>query len=64
MKQYKKNVFVRLWGMPVVLFILTLAGLILCLVKEGVWDVLAWIALALPMVLILKYLYWQKNKEK
>ncbi|MEC5146068.1 Lipoprotein [Chitinophaga sp. 180180018-2] len=60
MQQDKRKILVRLWEMPVLLFILTLAGLIICLVYEGIWDILSWITLAIPIVLIMKYLYWPR----
>lgn len=39
-----------LWGMPVLLALLTMAGLVGALVGDGVWDDAAAFALAAPVV--------------
>jgi hypothetical protein len=43
--------FVRLWGMPIVLAILTAVGLIAALLGDGVLDVVSAIALGIPVLL-------------
>ena len=40
--------FRHVWAMPIVLAVLTLAGLVVGLLEDGVWDVVATAALALP----------------
>ena len=60
MQPHKRKAAIRLWGKPVLLFVLILAGLIVCLLKEGIWDVFAWMALLIPVILIIKYSYWPK----
>ena len=42
--------FMRLWGAPIVLAALTIAGLISALVGDGVWDYLSAVALAVPVL--------------
>ncbi|MFS2002422.1 hypothetical protein ACEN9F_02250 [Duganella sp. CT11-25] len=37
--------FVRLWGAPIVLAILTVIGLLSALLGDGVWDALSAVAL-------------------
>ena len=41
--------FMRLWGMPIVLALLTTIGLILALLGDGVWDGLSALALGTPV---------------
>ena len=43
-----KSSFRHVWAMPIVLGVLTLAGLVVGLLEDGVWDVIATAALALP----------------
>lgn len=45
--------FVRMWGAPIVLAILTLIGLISALVGDGVWDHVSALALGVPVLLCL-----------
>lgn len=43
--------FLRLWGMPILLGILTTIGLIAALLGDGVWDAVSGVALGLPVLL-------------
>ncbi|HWV65661.1 hypothetical protein [Chitinophaga sp.] len=58
----KNNPFIRLWGKPLLIALLSLAGLIAALVGDGVWDVFSWIALALPVIIIIRRYYFQRNE--
>jgi uncharacterized protein YqfA (UPF0365 family) len=42
--------FLRLWGAPIVLAVLTIIGLISALVGDGVWDYLSAVALGVPVL--------------
>ena len=42
--------FMRLWGAPIALAILTIIGLISALVGDGVWDYLSAVALGMPVL--------------
>ncbi|WP_374303388.1 hypothetical protein [Ferrovibrio sp.] len=50
-----KSAFLRLWGMPILLGILSGIGLISALVADGVGDVLSWLILGLLVVLMAWY---------
>jgi hypothetical protein len=43
--------FLRLWGIPIVLAILTTVGLLAALLGDGVWDAVSGVALAIPVLL-------------
>jgi hypothetical protein len=47
--------FLRLWGMPLVLVILILFGLLAALLGTGIWHPLSWMALSVPMLTIAWY---------
>lgn len=51
-----KKIF-RLWGMPVLLAVLSLYGLISALIRRGIWDVLACVTLIIPILIIMKHYY-------
>ena len=45
--------FLRLWGAPIAIALLTLIGLVSALVGDGVWDHVSAIALGVPVALCL-----------
>ncbi len=47
----------KLWGWPLMLAVLTIFGLLSALLGQGgLWWVLSWIALAIPLAVIVYYL--------
>ncbi|WP_338761946.1 hypothetical protein [Massilia sp. METH4] len=42
--------FLRLWGVPIMLAILTAIGLVAALLGDGVWDAVSGVALGLPVL--------------
>jgi hypothetical protein len=40
----------QIWGMPIVLGLLTVVGLLVALVGDGVWDLVSVAALAMPVL--------------
>lgn len=50
------NSFWHIWKHPVLLGSLSLGGLISALVGDFLWDMLSWIALSVPLVVIGKYI--------
>ncbi|MDR0262862.1 MAG: hypothetical protein LBJ04_06515 [Sphingobacterium sp.] len=52
-----KNNFLKLWGMPMLLAVLSLFGLIAALLGDGLWDYLGWLALSVPLFLVIRHYY-------
>lgn len=50
-----KSPFLRLWGMPILLGILSGIGLVAALVADGWGDMLSWLTLGLLVVLMAWY---------
>jgi Fe2+ transport system protein B len=48
-----KRPFLRMWGAPIALALLTIIGLISALVGDGVWDHVSAVALGVPVLLCL-----------
>ncbi len=44
--------FRKVYGAAIVLAVITLYGLISALFGDGVWDELSWVALAIPLLVI------------
>ncbi|HTJ02764.1 MAG TPA: hypothetical protein VL492_08215 [Methylovirgula sp.] len=55
MRAWRKGLFWHLFGAPIVLGILVFAGLASGVLGDGIWDVLSWIALAIPLSVIAVY---------
>lgn len=45
----------QVFGAPLAIAVLSGVGLISALVGDYVWDILSWLALAVPVVVILRY---------
>lgn len=43
--------FLRLWGWPIALAVATVAGLVVGLLDDGLHDLLAWVALGVPLAI-------------
>ena len=41
--------FLSLWGMPILLGVLTLVGLVSALLGDGIWDLVSAVALGAPV---------------
>jgi len=59
MSSNSKNVWMHLWGPPLLVGFISLFGLVCALTGDGVWDVLSWISLGIPVALM-NY-YWRKK---
>jgi hypothetical protein len=47
--------FMKLWGMPILLALLTTIGLLSALLGDGIWDIVSAFALGIPALLGLWY---------
>ncbi len=48
-----KNVY----GIPGVIGLITIAGLLFALLGDGVWDATSWLLLALPLLVLAFYIF-------
>jgi predicted cobalt transporter CbtA len=44
----------QIWSMPLALAVVTAVGLMSALLGDGFWDVLSWVSLVAPMIVILR----------
>ncbi len=51
----------RVFGIPLLIAIVSLIGLLSALIGDGLWDALSWAALALPLATILWH--WAKARR-
>lgn len=54
MNTYRRN-RIQLWGAPIALGLVSTVGLIAALLADGVGDVLSWVALAIPVLIVTWY---------
>jgi hypothetical protein len=45
----RRSQFGRTYAMPVVIAVISTAGLLVALIGDGLWDYLSWLALGLPV---------------
>ena len=48
------STFFKVWGMPIVLGIVTIIGLLLAIMGTGAWRIFSWITLSLPLGVMIK----------
>lgn len=53
---------IKVWTAPIALGVVTAVGLIAALLSDAAGDVLAWLALALPVAVILWYVRRRKQR--
>lgn len=47
--------FLKVWGIPTLLGLLTVFGLLAALLGTGIWHGLAWLSLAVPILVAARY---------
>lgn len=47
--------FRRLWGVPLLMAVLIVFGLLAALLGTGAWHILSWIALLIPVGIIIRF---------
>lgn len=55
-----KSVFWKVWGLPIIIGILSAIGLVSALTGDGFYDLLSWLTLGIPVVLAV----WDLIKPK
>lgn len=58
----KNNPSLRLWGKPLLIGLLSITGLIAALVGDNYWDVYSWLALGLPVVIMIRSYYFPAKR--
>ena len=46
----------KIWGWPLAIGVLSVAGLISALLGDGIWDTLSWFALGAPVATLTLYI--------
>jgi hypothetical protein len=54
----QNNNFSRVWRIPLLLAVFILFGLLSALLGTGVWHILAWTALTIPLIILI----WKISK--
>lgn len=50
--------FSQIWGMPIILALLTTFGLLAALLATGIWHWLSWLTMSLPLYVVWRA--WRK----
>ena len=59
-----KSNFWKIWGIPIILAIISMIGLITALVGDGVWDAVSWLGLGVPLAIAGWYLFKKPQVAK
>lgn len=54
--------FKKVWAIPTVLAVITLFGLLSALLGTGIWYILSWITLTIPLVIMVWKVWGYKTK--
>ncbi len=60
----KNSVFMHVFGKPILLALISMAGLVTALVGDGVWDVVSWITLGFIVAVTLWYVWFAKPESR
>jgi hypothetical protein len=52
------------FGVPVILAALSAFGLLSALLGDGVWDVLSWFTLGIPVAVIVRYVWFVDSRKE
>jgi membrane protein implicated in regulation of membrane protease activity len=55
--------FRRIYGTAIILAAVTVAGLLSALFGDGIWNELSWVALSIPLIVILWKYYGPKKRH-
>lgn len=58
----KPSLNMKIWGMPILLGVLSGVGLISALLEDGLWDWVSWLTLGIPSALMCWY--WLKPSRR
>ncbi len=50
--------FLYVFGVPMILAALSVFGVVSALLGDGVWDVLSWITLSIPVAVIVRHVWF------
>jgi hypothetical protein len=54
-RHVRAGTFRFIWGVPIALAVLTIFGLLAALLGDGIWRALAWLAIAIPVLVALRF---------
>ncbi len=52
-----------LWRAPIIMGVSSLIGLIVALLGDGVWDIVGWVGLGVPMLVMLWYVVRSRSSS-
>jgi hypothetical protein len=56
--------FWKVWLIPVLIGIVSAVGLISALTDDGIYDMLSWVLLGIPVVVMFWFVPWRKSGTK
>ena len=62
-KSGMKSTFWKVWGVPIIIGILSAAGLLSALTGDGVWDLVSWVSLGVPVLVAIWFVPWRRSRQ-
>lgn len=59
-----KSDFWHVWTIPLLLTGLSLIGLLAALIGDDLWDVLSWITLGIPLIVIVRFVIKPQHSRR
>ena len=60
----RNSVFLHVFGKPVLLALISMAGLVAALVGDGIWDLVSWITLGFIVAVTVWYVWFAKPASR
>ncbi len=57
-----QKTFWKVWLIPVLIGIASAIGLLSALTEDGIYDLLSWVLLGIPVLVMAWYIPWRKKK--
>ncbi|MEW6143661.1 MAG: hypothetical protein AB1598_01450 [Thermodesulfobacteriota bacterium] len=59
----KRPIFLHVFGIPILLAALSAFGLVSALLGNGIWDMLSWITLGIPVAVIVRHVWFGGSRK-
>ncbi|SKB81059.1 hypothetical protein [Dyadobacter psychrophilus] len=59
-----ESTFWKVWGTPLIIAVFSMIGLLSALTGDDLWDVLSWLALGIPVAVMIRFVPWRKRQVK
>ncbi|MCF0041234.1 hypothetical protein [Dyadobacter fanqingshengii] len=59
-----ESTFWKVWRAPLIIGLFSMIGLLSALTGDDLWDVLSWLTLGIPVLIMIRFIPWRKKQVK